>query len=304
MANKVIIGLRRFNDFKDELLIELSSFFLMLGFVAGTVDILSSQFGLSGAQWFNVAWSVVQAVAIDGLFFAVWARVRDTPWATQRARKLWYGFIGVLLAVVASLVNNILSFQELNHIVVVADAMGLLGINQAAFSYTRSFLVVIVSILVATFPRDEQQSAEQQSEAQEEQDTSQELQELRGMVEELRGIVCSGLQVATQVVVNEEQSTPLMVAAPVDHEENIVDHGIDQEECIVDQTIEITQAMPASFLASDDQARSYREQIKQAMIEARDNGESLRYQDIASSLGCSLGVVKKHGPSIKQEIGI
>lgn len=320
MENKVINGLRWFNDFKDEFLIELSSIFLMLGFVAGTVDILSSQFGLSGIQWFNAAWSIVQAIAIDGLFFAVWSRVRDTPWSTQKVHKLWYGFIGILLAAVASLVNNILSYQELNHIPVVAVAMDQLHINQAVFSYTRSFLVVIVSILVATFPREKKSTAEgidQVVTQVAEEGMTQELQSIRSIVEELRSTV-EVLQStkSTKAIAREKKSIPLVDAPKEQKEEATEQSGVDQEVYTIDQdgmeSIQVDR-IPAGYMATDDgdtlravddQGRSmvatggYRDMIKEAMLQ----NPGRRYQDIANNLGIALATVKKHGRSIKQEI--
>lgn len=312
----IIRGLRWFNDFKDELLIELSSILLMLGFIAGTVDILSARLGLSKDGWFMVSWSIVQAIAIDGLFFAIWARVRETSWSTHKRQKIWYVFIGILLAVIAALVNNILSYQELNHVSSVSQAMNRLGINQETFSYTRSILVVVVSVLVATLPRAEKaknddinqdvdRSIDQGIEAAINQGINQELQSIRSIIEELQTTVYT-LQSAksTKSIAREKKSIPL-VEAPKEY-------AVDQSE---EQDFESMQveSMPVGYMATDDgdtlravddQGRSmvatggYRDMIKEAMLQ--DPG--LRYQDIANNLGIALATVKKHGPSIKQEI--
>src|SRR5947209_7516842 len=132
-----------FIDTVEGLLIRLSRLFLMLGFMAGTVVILSSRFDLANAPSFTIAWSVVQAVAIDGLLFGVWAQFHRSAWAKgSRFTKGWYFFIGVLLGIIAALVNNVISYQELSHISSTSQAMSALGITDAAFSYTRSTLVV------------------------------------------------------------------------------------------------------------------------------------------------------------------
>jgi len=95
----------------------------------------------------------VQAVAIDGLLFGVWAQFHRTSWEGNKLTKSWYFFIGVLLGIIAALVNNVISYQELSHMTSTSAAMASLGINDATFSYTRSTLVVLVSILVVTLPR-------------------------------------------------------------------------------------------------------------------------------------------------------
>jgi hypothetical protein len=141
-------------DTGGDILIRLSRIMLMLGFMAGTVAVLSSQFQLASIPGFNLAWSIGQAIAIDGLFFGVWTEYHRTKWIEgQRFLKSWYFLIGSLLGIVAALVNNILSYQELNRITSVSVAMARLGISEAAFSYTRSTLVVLVSILIVTLPR-------------------------------------------------------------------------------------------------------------------------------------------------------
>lgn len=146
-------GLRAFNNWRDEFLIELSTLLLMLGFVVGTIDVFTNG-GFS--QWtpVNYAWAIIQAVSIDGLFFAIWGKIRRIEWTKRTAfSNIMLILIGLLLAFVASLVNNILGYQELNHITNIAQAMANLGIDQATFSYGRSFLVVLIAILIALFAK-------------------------------------------------------------------------------------------------------------------------------------------------------
>jgi hypothetical protein len=146
-------GLRAFNNWRDDFLIELTTLLLMVGFVVGTIDVLTSG-GLSQIGFINYAWAVVQAVAIDGLFFAVWGKIRRLEWTWRLVfNNVMLITVGLLLAVVAALVNNILGYEELNHVATLADVMAKLGVDATVFSYVRSTLVVLVSILVALFAR-------------------------------------------------------------------------------------------------------------------------------------------------------
>lgn len=146
-------GLRAFNNWRDDFLIELTTLLLMIGFVVGTIDVLTSG-GLSQISFVNYAWAVVQAVAIDGLFFAVWGKIRRLEWTWRLLfNNLMLIAVGLLLAIVAALVNNILGYEELNHVATLAEVMAKLGVDATIFSYVRSTLVVLVSILVALFAR-------------------------------------------------------------------------------------------------------------------------------------------------------
>lgn len=146
-------GLRAFNNWRDDFLIELTTLLLMFGFVIGTIDVLTSG-GLEKIPFVNWSWAVVQAVAIDGLFFAVWGRIRRFSWSWRTGfQGVMLVFVGLLLAGVAALVNNILGYQQLNNIQSLAQVMATLGVDATIFSYVRATLVVLVSILVALFAR-------------------------------------------------------------------------------------------------------------------------------------------------------
>jgi hypothetical protein len=150
-ARGVIVWFQSANSFIEELLMQVSRMALMLGFVGATISMFTSKFGIASMPWFQVSWAIVQAIAVDGLFFVVWARVRDLEWSVLRG---WYVFVGILLAVVACLVNNVLSYQEMVQLPSVLVAMVHLGITETVFSTVRSVLVTLVAILVVTLPRD------------------------------------------------------------------------------------------------------------------------------------------------------
>ena len=138
-------------DFVDAVLIRLCQFLLMIGFILGTIAVLSSRFNIASMPDFNLWWSVIQAIAIDGLFFAVWSiwsRTKGSGWI-----RTWYFIIGCLLGGVASLVNNVVSFSEINKVPSIQLAMQQLHIGVSTFTLGRSLLVVLVSILIVTLPR-------------------------------------------------------------------------------------------------------------------------------------------------------
>lgn len=157
-SNRVVLWAQTWLiDFTDAILVRICQFCLMLGFIAGTIAVLSTRYNINATPWFNITWAVVQAIAIDGLFFAVWSiwqRSKGQGWL-----RAWYFFIGVLLGCVASLVNDIVSFSELNRVSTISLTMQQLHISESDFSLSRSVLVVLVSILIVTLPRGKQQQS-------------------------------------------------------------------------------------------------------------------------------------------------
>lgn len=149
----MIDRLRAFNMWRDDFLIEASTLLLIIGFIMGTVDIFVTG-SVATQQWFKVSWAIVQALAIDGLFFAVWGKVARAEWTRASMKQtIPLAFVGIILAVVAALVNDILTYQQINGIVNSIDAMKQLGISVTAFTHVRAVLVVAVGVLVQLFCR-------------------------------------------------------------------------------------------------------------------------------------------------------
>jgi Homeodomain-like domain len=139
------------NDFVDAMLIVICRLLLCVGMIIGTIGVLSARFHLTGVPNFDLTWSIIQAVAIDGMFFSVWGiwvKSRGLGWI-----RSWYFCIGILLGCVASLVNNVISYAEISDISGVTIAMQQLHIDLATFTMLRSALVVLVSILIMTLPK-------------------------------------------------------------------------------------------------------------------------------------------------------
>jgi 5-methylcytosine-specific restriction endonuclease McrA len=145
--------LHAFNNWRDDFLIEASTLLLMLGFIMGTVDILTRG-GVAVTSWFTVSWAIIQAVAIDGLFFAVWGKIARSQWKKgYRAKLVAMVFVGITLAIVATLVNDILSYQQLADVADSLTAMNSLHIDSSLFVHVRAILVVAVALLVQLFCR-------------------------------------------------------------------------------------------------------------------------------------------------------
>src|SRR5260370_18874762 len=121
---------------------------IMIGMIAGTLDVFTTV-GFIKLPWFTLMWAGVQSIAIDGLFFAGWRRIRRR-WATVANKWSLAPLIGVgiILALIAGLISATLSYQQLSGSSDVAMALANIGIDKPLFSYVRSFLVVIVAILI------------------------------------------------------------------------------------------------------------------------------------------------------------
>lgn len=138
-------------DFIDAFLMRWCQFSLMIGCILGTFGLYATSFNLTAQPAFNGVWAGIQAVSIDGLFFAVWSvwrRSTGKGWL-----RTWYFFIGVLLMVVAAMVNGVVSYTELHKVATIALTMQELHINETVFSWSRSVLVVLVAVLITTLPR-------------------------------------------------------------------------------------------------------------------------------------------------------
>ena len=150
--------LRQFNRWSHEFLIEAAQLLALIGFISGTVDVFSGG-GLAQNGIFNIVWSIIQAVALDGLFFAVWLQVKPA-YGVRR-----YSLIGtgVLLGVVLFIINGVLSLQSVLHISS-ENAMMMFGLNLVLFTYLRAGLVIVVSVLSILVLQNSEHVTEQKNE--------------------------------------------------------------------------------------------------------------------------------------------
>ena len=146
---KVVKKLRQFNAFWDDFILELIKPAAILSMGLGTVAIFNLQ-GLAISPWFVTLWAIVQAMSIDGLFFATWDRL-----FSQRLKKanalaiIGLTFIGLILALIAIAINAILGFQVLWAIADSQTAMAKLGISSELFTAIRAVLAVVVFVMMA-----------------------------------------------------------------------------------------------------------------------------------------------------------
>jgi hypothetical protein len=138
-------------DFVDALLMRWCQLALMIGCILGTFGLYATSFNLTAQPAFNGIWAGIQAVSIDGLFFAVWSVWRRS--VGKGWLRTWYFFIGVLLMIVAAMVNGVVSYTELHKVATIALTMNALHIDETMFSWSRSVLVVLVAVLITTLPR-------------------------------------------------------------------------------------------------------------------------------------------------------
>jgi hypothetical protein len=155
--NTVVLWSQRWLiDFIDAFLMRWCQFSLMIGCILGTFGLYATSFNLTAQPAFNGVWAAIQAVSIDGLFFAVWSVWRRS--SGKGWLRAWYFFIGVLLMIVAAMVNGVVSYTELHKVGTIAETMIQLHINETVFSWSRSVLVVLVAVLITTLPRGKQES--------------------------------------------------------------------------------------------------------------------------------------------------
>ena len=141
--------LRKINKWIDQALLDTAKPLMLIMFLSGTADVLT-QGWLANQEWFSYSWAIVQALAIDGLFFAVWSRIFSSEWKPGN-RMIIMGLIviGLVLSVVVMSTNAILSFQQLWAVRTSMEAMIRLGIDPKLFTFVRSILVVGITIMVA-----------------------------------------------------------------------------------------------------------------------------------------------------------
>lgn len=148
-------GLHNFKVWFSDFAIELSPLLVLVGMLMTGVDIYLSG-RLATQIWFEIPWAIVQVIAIDGLWFAVWLRIlehkherRVWPWL----RFLAMAIVGLAMIIVAFVMNDIVLFQQVNSITSSLGAMATLGIPVALFTHFRAGLLVVTATLAMLFSR-------------------------------------------------------------------------------------------------------------------------------------------------------
>lgn len=148
-------GLHSFKLWFSDFAIELSPILVLIGMLMTGVDIYLNG-RLATQTWFEVPWAIVQVIAVDGLWFAVWLRILTHKHERKWGAWLWFlSMIGVGLAmlIVAFIMNDIVLFQQVNSIASSLGAMSILGIPIAIFTHFRAGLLVATATLAMLFSR-------------------------------------------------------------------------------------------------------------------------------------------------------
>lgn len=318
-------GVTRFTDWLDEFLIRSAGLMIMVGMMAGTLDVFTTV-GLIKLPWFTLVWAGVQSIAIDGLFFAIWRRIRR-QWRTVARKWTLLPLIGVgiILALIAGLISATLSYQQLNGSSDVATAMATLGIDKTVFSYVRSFLVVIVAILIVLVIDD----------VGHEQEATQAQVLSVGQASPLPVAQRRSPRTRVTEATNSQNRSPKGQATVLPEQASSIDPSLDtlthspgsvaqaeghgpREGALASPALDQTpSSQETGYIAVDDgntvavanghgatmiATGSHRDRIKQAMLQAMQRGEEVTYNEIAKIAGVGYSTVKKHAPAIKMEI--
>jgi hypothetical protein len=258
--------LHAFNAWFDTFILEAAKPLAVAGFVMGTVDIFTRG-GIATNAIFATAWSIVQALVIDGLFFAVWWRFfggfRDWDWRDvgRYISQFVLLLIGVLLSVVAMLTNMIIGFQQLWGIADSQQAMTQLGVDPVRFVVARSILVVLVTIMVSfTYYT----SGDVQYERKHTEPDTEPDEVPRSYAASILGSRQVPLTVTQVPSSQEEEGVPLLLPA----------------------------------------GDTRRNQIKQVWYQRLQEGLPTDQKSIADAAGIPLSTVKKYSKSIRLELGV
>src|SRR5438270_13857935 len=85
-------SLQRFNEWFDSFILEALKPLSILSMGLGTVAVFNLQ-GLAIDPRFVISWAIVQALSMDGLFFATWDRL----FSIKPSREKWLPIVGLSL---------------------------------------------------------------------------------------------------------------------------------------------------------------------------------------------------------------
>lgn len=281
MKFNVTQQIRSFNEWFSEFMIEIAKPLLIIGFILGTVDVFTGGH-LARQQWFVYAWAGTQAISIDGLFLAVWMKIFNTP-----IKQGWpLLIVGFLLVFAAGMVNNILTYQQVQDIGL-ANAMSALHIDVSMFTDIRAFLVVIVAVLVSFIAN--QRKVNESVNAPRTVVTEQAVHKAeRNQVNKVNQQVLpvhTTLQISEQQV-NSEQHVLVNGEQLVNSELNTIENSeqVNGEQVNSEQAVVNTEQ-----LVNTDAAIGKKELVWQMFSEQPDASQTL----IANTVGCSKSYVSK-----------
>src|SRR5258708_107870 len=102
---------------------------------------------------FDVAWAIVTAVCVDGLWLGVWLRLSDsriTDWASG-LRYMATLFVALLMFVVGAAMSVLVTFQQVNGVSDELIAMNTLHIDSLTFVVAPGVFVMFCASLAILF---------------------------------------------------------------------------------------------------------------------------------------------------------
>ncbi len=254
--------------------IELSPLLVLIGMLMTGVDIYLAG-RLATQIWFEIPWAIVQVLAIDGLWFAVWLRILshtyERHWLSW-ARLLGMIVIGLAMVAVAFLMNDIVLFQQVDGLSTSLGAMAILGIPLAIFTHFRAGLLVATATLAMLFSRKRHIPVSQPMAAQ-----------------KAKASQPRANRVAKVTVVESEPKAIPEVA--ISHQESN------------DGLMEVANEQANGLIESSTVSPKYG-LIKEAMANSVARGEKVNLRAIANETGAGYSTVKLYAPQIKTELGV
>lgn len=275
-------NLKRFNSWWDEFILQAIKPAAILSMGLGTVAVFSLQ-GLAINPWFVLSWAIVQAVSIDGLFFATWDRLFSHKLKKANALAIiGLTIIGLVLAAIAIAITAIVGFQVLWALADSQTAMARLGISPELFTYARAGLAVVVFVMMA-YVRSRVVANEPVAISPEKANPR------------------ANRKATISPVVAVSEAKPLAIPeVAISHNDGLMDitGANSHSPKVVNQGLNSVDVVGAK-------SESKRELIKRQMAIAVVDGKlTVSLQAIALASGAGYSTVKLYAPDIKKELGV
>jgi hypothetical protein len=324
------------SDFKfwmKDFFIEISPLLAFVGFLMLVVDI-NVRGGLATSVWFEVPWAIVQAIAVEGLLFAIWFHIFGYtwpkwsgfwPWLLTAIGRLPAIAIGLCMAMVGVAMVDIALYQELYNIADSVTAMANLHIPVDVFMHSRAILIVVTSLLAIPFGKRKSRPAiatPQQAKTAIARPRVKTVTVVQSAPLAIPEVAVSTERVNLGMV--EKRMYEAFVANPdeaMELERLSKEQGIDDFTATLQQRYSqyanyITPSRVATVMkyiaekaipqiASSQSHSPEYENIKATMAGAVQDGRlTMTLQAIAKEAGAGYSTVKKWAPQIKEELGV
>lgn len=147
LGEKINTAGREFKSWFMDFTLVYTPIFVLVGLLmTGTNTYLNGR--LATSLWFMVPWALVQVLAVDGLWFAVWIRI-----LTDEYRWGWFIYhfflilVGFTMTGIGIVMADILFFQEALGITSSLAAMQVIGLPLGIFLHSRAVLLMATATL-------------------------------------------------------------------------------------------------------------------------------------------------------------